>query len=122
MSNKNSRTVFSTDPKDRFCPECGLLERECLCVPEEQIKEGVPIKAALRIEKSGRGGKTVTVVDSLPKNKEFVARLAKELKSKCGVGGTFGLNEKCGYVEIQGDLRDKVAKHLTSRGFIVRGV
>jgi translation initiation factor 1 len=65
-------------------------------------------------EKSGRGGKTVTVV------KNFVGigqpekeQLAKAMQRACGCGGTV----KDGRIEIQGDKREEVAKILREAGF-----
>ncbi|MCH9647006.1 MAG: translation initiation factor [Deltaproteobacteria bacterium] len=71
----------------------------------------------MRIEKSGRGGKTVTVVDGLPRNRDFVKKLAGDLKKACGAGGKAGE----GQVEIQGDKRDAVRRILQGRGWTVKG-
>ena len=73
--------------------------------------------AKLRIEKSGRSGKTVTVVDGLPRNGEFLKQLGQELKRACGTGGTV---LETG-VELQGDLRDRVREFLAKKGFVVKG-
>ena len=65
-------------------------------------------------EKTGRGGKTVTVAEGfvgigLPEKEE----LAKRIQRACGVGGTV----KDGRIEIQGDKRDEMARILTEAGF-----
>jgi translation initiation factor 1 len=65
-------------------------------------------------EKSGRGGKTVTVVKNfvgigLPEKEA----LAKAMQRSCGTGGTV----KEGRIEIQGDQREAVARILTEAGF-----
>ena len=73
--------------------------------------------AKLRVEKTGRGGKTVTVVYGLPNNQEFLKDLAQDLKRACGTGGT--TTEEG--VELQGDLRDRVRAALAKRGFVVKG-
>lgn len=67
-------------------------------------------------EKSGRGGKTVTVVYGM-QNIEMRERvqLHKKMKSTCGVGGTI----KGGNLEIQGDNRDGVKRILEDAGFQV---
>ena len=75
------------------------------------------IVAKLRVEKKGRGGKTVTVVYGLPRNTEFLKDLSQELKRACGTGGT--ATEEG--VELQGDLRDRVRDVLSNRNFIVMG-
>jgi translation initiation factor 1 len=79
----------------------------------------VPAKivAKLRMEKSGRGGKTVTVVYDLPANPTFLKELASELKRSCGAGGTVVENT----VEIQGDLRDRIRATLEKKGWTVKG-
>lgn len=63
--------------------------------------------AVLRIEKTGRGGKTVTVIDKLPRSGDYLSRLAKMLKTRCGSGGTYKIEES-GMVEIQGDKREMI--------------
>jgi translation initiation factor 1 len=111
-----SRLVFSTQTGST-CPKCGWPQRDCRC--SERRDEPVPAKivAKLRIEKSGRGGKTVTVVDGLPKNRELLKQIAGELKRACGSGGTVG----DGAVEIQGDHRDALRPLLQARGWTVKG-
>ena len=69
------------------------------------------------MEKKGRGGKTVTVVDNLPGNAAFLKELSQELKRVCGTGGTV-LEEG---IELQGDLRDRVRVVLLGKGFTVKG-
>ena len=73
--------------------------------------------AKLRVEKKGRGGKTVTVVYDLPRNAAFLKELSQELKRACGTGGAVG----DGSVELQGDLRERVRAALSSKGFVVKG-
>ena len=75
------------------------------------------VVARLRIEKAGRGGKTVTVVDGLPRNPPFLKALAAELKRACGTGGTGGETS----VEIQGDHRDTLRALLARKGWTVKG-
>ena len=83
------------------------------------MPEAVPsrIVAKLRMEKKGRGGKTVTVVCGLPRNGEFLAELSQALKRACGTGGAVVEDG----VELQGDLRDRVRDVLARRGYVVKG-
>ena len=69
------------------------------------------------MEKKGRGGKTVTVVDGLPDNATFLRELSQELKRHCGTGGAVA----DGAVELQGDLRDRVREYLVKKGWTVKG-
>ena len=110
------RTVYSTD-KGRICPKCGWPEKSCRC--SSQMEQAVPdkITARLRIEKAGRKGKTVTVVESLPRSQSFLKDLAGELKRACGSGGKAGET----HVEIQGDHREKIRELLRSKGWVVKG-
>jgi translation initiation factor 1 len=71
----------------------------------------------LRIERAGRKGKTVTVVENLPRNREFLKTLVKELKRGCGSGGKAGET----HVEIQGDHRDTLRALLSAKGWLVKG-
>lgn len=110
-----SRLAYSSDsPVCRHCGKrlgtCSCLERRAQPVPEK-------ITAKLRIEKKGRGGKVVTVIYDLPRNPDFLAKLAKELKAKCGSGGKAGED----LVEIQGDHRDRLRQLLQAKGWAVKG-
>ena len=75
------------------------------------------IVAKLRVEKAGRGGKTVTVVYDLPRNAVFLKELSQELKRACGTGGTVVDDT----IELQGELRDRVRAFLTRKGIAVKG-
>lgn len=115
-AHKKPRTVYSTE-RGRRCPKCGWPEENCRCAAS--FDEAVPerITARLRIEKVGRKGKTVTVVEGLPRNTAFLKELASELKRACGSGGTVGPTS----VEIQGDRRDTLRELLRARGWVVKG-
>lgn len=111
-----SGTVYST-AQGRVCPVCGWPERECRC--SRSFDEPVPVRitARLRVEKAGRGGKTVTVIDGLPRNGAFLKDVARELRGACGTGGTV----RDGCVELQGDHRERLRALLAQRGWTVKG-
>jgi translation initiation factor 1 len=114
------RLVYSTDV-GRVCPGCGWPVRDCKC-STRAADESVPsrpgkIVAKLRMEKQGRGGKTVTVVAGLPRNAAFLKELCQELKRACGTGGTVSEDT----IELQGDLRDRVREYLLKKAFVVKG-
>ncbi len=112
-----ARLVYSTG-LGRMCAGCGWPEGNCQC-SRTVATESVPsrIVAKLRMEKKGRGGKTVTVVDNLPNNAAFLKELCQDLKRTCGTGGAVA----DGAIELQGDLRDRVRARLTARGMTVKG-
>ena len=111
-----SRTVYSTET-GRTCPRCGWPVAQCRCAAK--LDQAVPDKivARLSIEKARRGGKTVTVIDGLPRNEPFLDALARELKRACGAGGTVAE----GRVEIQGDKREALRALLAAKGWTVKG-
>ena len=112
----DSRPVYRTG-KGRVCPKCGWPVDDCRC--SKAAEEPVPTRIAcvLRLEKKGRGGKTVTVVAGLPRNAAFLASLASELKRACGTGGSAQLET----VEVQGDQRERLRPLLVAKGWVVRG-
>ena len=114
----NARIVYST-ATGGTCAGCGWPQRDCKCSSRRAANEPVPtrIVAKLRMEKKGRGGKTVTVVYGLPKNEAFLKALCGELKRACGTGGAV----VDGGVEVQGELRDRVRDALTKKGYVVKG-
>ena len=71
----------------------------------------------MRLETRGRGGKSVTVIDGLPRNAAFLAELLRALKTSLGTGGT----AREGALELQGDRRDALRPLLGARGLTVKG-
>jgi len=114
----NARLVYSTATAGK-CPVCGWPQRDSQCSTRRAADAPVPdrVVAKLRMEKKGRGGKTVTVVFGLPQNAEFLKDLSQELKRACGTGGTVIEDG----VELQGDVRPRVRDALTKRGYVVKG-
>ena len=76
------------------------------------------IVAKLRMEKKGRGGKTVSVVYDLPRNDAFLKELCQELKRACGTGGAVQDDT----IELQGDLRDRIRDCLAKKGLHRQGL
>ncbi len=64
-------------------------------------------------ETKGRKGKGVTLISGLPVDAKALQKLAKQLKRKCGAGGTV----KDGVIEIQGEHRDTLIKALQGLGY-----
>ena len=99
--------VYSTNPDFHFDDE----PEEPVTLPPAQQK------LHIRMERSGRGGKTVTVVDNFVGSDDDLADLCKMLKTKCGIGGS----AKNGQIILQGDFRERVATILTAAGYKVAG-
>lgn len=65
-----------------------------------------------------RKGKPTTIISGYEGEIEDFKILAKEIKSKLAVGGSF----KDGEIIIQGDYRDKIMKLLQEKGFKTKRV
>lgn len=65
-----------------------------------------------------RKGKPTTILEGYSGNTEDFKALAKELKTKLSVGGSF----KDDKIIIQGDYRNKIMEMLKNKGFKVKRV
>ena len=65
-----------------------------------------------------RKGKAITILEGYTGATDDFKKLAKELKTKLSVGGSF----KDDKIIIQGDYRDKIMAILKSKGFQVKRV
>jgi len=72
-------------------------------------------KTAVRVgrETQGRSGKGVSVITGLPLPQAQLEELAKQLKKRCGCGGTV----RNGVIESQGDHRDLLVAELNRLGY-----
>lgn len=126
LGTKDRVLVYSDDPKDQ-AKMSGLNEKIALEEAQKKLIAENKFVAVFRIEKNGRGGKTVTVLDQLPAYEPFLKDLTKELKAKCGVGGSFYIGnadvrgEAKGCIEIQGDKRDAIKKILDVKKLKYKG-
>ena len=102
--------VYPKDSKgNALCPRCNILVAQCRCPVIESVKPTPKlIKPSIRLDKSGRRGKVVTLIGSLPHQEAFLKDLSKELKAKTGSGGTYYLTEDGGIIELQGDHQELV--------------
>lgn len=99
--------IYSTNPG--FTPE-NEGEDEPDTLPNEKQR----LKIAL--DKKNRGGKEVTLVTGFVGKAEDLEILGKQLKNKCGSGGSVKDNE----IIIQGDKRELVTNFLRSLGYTVK--
>ena len=106
--------VYSTE-HGNICPECGKPVNRCICKNPMDIFTGDGIVRISRSTK-GRRGKLVTVINGLPFSQNQLRQLGKELRQKCGTGGTV----KNRSIELQGDHRDFLVSELQNRGFTVK--
>ena len=114
MSKKHDGgLVYSTD-HGRMCPQCRHSREQCSC-GREQRPPGDGVVRVSR-ETKGRKGKGVTLISGIPLAEKELKAYAKELKAKCGTGGTL----KDGVVEIQGDQRDILLPLLMQKGWVVK--
>ncbi len=89
---------------------------------EEEQKEEQPDiwmqEAPIICKYEKRKGKPITILEGYTGADEDFKKLAKELKTKLSVGGSF----KNDQIIIQGDYRDKIMAILKDKGFAVKRV
>ncbi|MDR0218721.1 MAG: stress response translation initiation inhibitor YciH [Enterobacteriaceae bacterium] len=104
--DNNSRLVYSTD--------IGRIQAE----KPASVRSKIASDGIVRIQRqtSGRKGKGVCVITGIDADEQTLAKLAAELKKKCGCGGSV----KEGEIEIQGDKRDLLKQLLEAKGMKVK--
>jgi len=116
MSRDNSRLVWSDERGGAVGNKPSRQKRK-----DQKAKTtggaargGFPDDGVIRVcrEKSGRGGKTVTVLYGVPGNAADRKDLLKDLKRRCGCGGS--VQDR--FLEIQGDQREVILKFLEEKG------
>ena len=114
--SKREGIVYST-AHGQMCPECGEPVGECVC-RERQAATTPTGDGIVRIsrETKGRKGKDVTLIAGVPVDENKLRALARQLKRRCGAGGTV----KDRVIEIQGDHRDLLVEELSKQGFTVK--
>jgi translation initiation factor 1 len=110
MSSKNNKwknregIVYSTSNDFNYANQ--RAEQAETLPPQKQ-------NLVVSLDKSGRAGKQVTLITGFVGTLEDMEKLTKQLKSKCGVGGSV----KDRAILIQGDVRDKVVAILIKEGY-----
>jgi translation initiation factor 1 len=115
-----ARPVFSTGPDGTRSVREGRGGGE----PAEPQRDLPPERHAVRVrlDRSGRKGKQVTVMGPLFLRREGAQDLLKQLRKQCGTGGTLKLvaartGEPAFEAELQGDHRERLLADLLKRGF-----
>ena len=104
MNDSNSCLVYSTDS--------GRID-EPKAVTERPKGDGI---VRIQRQTSGRKGKGVCLITGIDADDTELAKIAAELKKKCGCGGAL----KDGVIEIQGDKRDLIKTLLEAKGMKVK--
>ncbi|HEU0032667.1 MAG TPA: translation initiation factor [Kofleriaceae bacterium] len=71
-----------------------------------------PARAVVRMERKGRGGKEVTIVDKLGLPARDLETWCRDLKQALGCGGSVDGD----LIVLQGDLRSRIATVLEGKG------
>lgn len=98
--------VYSTNPDFEYKGENEPEEADTIA----------PAKQMLRVllDKKNRSGKSVTLITGFVGTEEDLKALGKQLKTRCGVGGSV----KDGEILIQGEFREKVVAILIQMGYV----
>jgi translation initiation factor 1 len=99
--------VYSTSADFKY--DTGQVEEPATLPANQQ-------KLIVQLDKKNRKGKAVTLITGFTGTTEDLDKLAKMLKTRCGVGGS----SKDGEILIQGDFREKVVQLLEADGYKVK--
>ena len=104
---KRLGVVYSTDPEYNY--GSGEDEHAVTLPPQQQL-------LYVRLDRKNRKGKTVTLIDGFVGAEEDLKALGKDLKTRCGVGGS----ARDGEILLQGDFRERAVNLLTEMGYKVK--
>jgi len=99
--------VYSTNPDFRY-EYIAAKDKETLPPQQQDLR--------VMLDSRNRKGKRVTLITGFKGNDNDLQKLAKELKTFCGSGGSAKNYE----IIIQGDCRDKVLKYLLDKRYNVK--
>jgi len=117
MRDENSRLVYSTEETIPRLPRSLRNDEKAKDNPDEKVLHTnvrpSQQKATVRLDRKGRGGKSVTVIEGLQIPQKEREALLKRLKAKLGTGGT--VKDTC--LELQGDHRDALMEAMEKLGY-----
>ena len=102
---KNSRLIYTTEK----------IDKEMSVKTKVQASSTLPKYVYLHLDRKG-GGKIVTVIRGMNHEDEVLVNLTKELKKRCGSGGSFKENK----ILIQGNKREIIKEILLKKGYDVK--
>ena len=122
MSDGGARPVWSTGPDgsgpaDAICERCG--KAPCRCAENHRLPPERHV-VHVRRDRRGRRGKTVTVAGPFHVGRVAAGDLLRDLKRRCGSGGTLRGDEDGFTLEIQGDRVQPVLDLLVRLGYPAR--
>jgi translation initiation factor 1 len=106
MSDNKSRLVYSTA---KIIPRKESTADKTHHVTTHASQKSVYV----RLERKGRGGKCVTLIEGLQISAKDLETLLKQLKTRLGTGGAL----KSEILEIQGDHREAIMAMLQDMGY-----
>ncbi len=101
--NKRDGVMYSTNANYSFDDETDDVE----------TLDAGDQKLYVSLDRKMRKGKTVTIVEDFIGSTDDLKALGKELKSKCGSGGSV----KDGIIMVQGDFKAKIYDLLVKKGY-----
>ena len=104
---KRLGVVYSTNPEFEYDSE-NQSQEETLPADHQTLY--------VKLDRKNRKGKSVTLIEGFVGSDEDLGLLARNLKQKCGVGGS----SKDGVILIQGDFRDRIVNLLIQEGYKVK--
>lgn len=104
MSNERTKLVYSTEQP--------IPRKHAKAEPSHKAASPAPRNVVVRLDRKGRGGKSVTLIEGLRMHEREKENLLKQLKSRLGTGGAL----KDGVLEIQGDHCQVIMQHLQGMG------
>ncbi len=114
MSRRRGGLVWSSDPEEqRHGDRARRSERAS---PPASFPPPEKQTARLARSRKGRAGKAVVTIEGLELDDAGLRDLARTVRQRCGTGGTV----KDGVIEVQGDIRDRVAQTLQELGYRVK--